>query len=113
MDAFLLVTTRPVLTLALADVFNHSSTVRVRGQSFREWFVHSYMLNEVGSSALVSGFFWDDVWNEACDLHDQVPHTCDDMGLTKADLVQLTHDYRANMEALRNATLAAGKFAWQ
>merc|ERR1712217_728319 len=35
------------------------------------------------------------------------------MGLTKADLIQLTHDYEKNMAALRNATLNAGKFAWQ
>jgi hypothetical protein len=37
------------------------------------------------------------------------------MGLTKGDprLVQLTKDYQANMAALRNATLNAGKFAWQ
>ena len=42
-------------------VFNHSSTVKVNGQSFQEWFVDSYMFNFVGSSPLVSGFFWDDV----------------------------------------------------
>jgi hypothetical protein len=35
------------------------------------------------------------------------------MGLTAADLVQLTADYQANMAALRDKTLAAGKFAWQ
>merc|ERR1711920_212189 len=35
------------------------------------------------------------------------------MGLTKSDLVQLTNDYEKNMGALRNATLDAGKFAWQ
>ena len=30
------------------------------------------MLNEVGRSPLVSGFFWDDVWNPGCNIHDQV-----------------------------------------
>ena len=35
------------------------------------------------------------------------------MGLTSADLAQLTADYQANMAALRDRTLAAGKFAWQ
>lgn len=35
------------------------------------------------------------------------------MGLTAPDLVQLTADYERNMAALRNATLEAGKFAWQ
>lgn len=34
-------------------------------------------------------------------------------GLGKTDLEQLTTSYLLNMAALRNATLAAGKFAWQ
>jgi len=71
------------------------------------------VLNTVGSSPLVSGFFWDDVWNPECNIHDQVKDTCEDMGLKKQDLIQLTTDYQKNMAALRNATLAAGKFAWQ
>jgi hypothetical protein len=97
-------------------VFNHSSTTVVRGQSFQEWFVHGYVLNEVGTSPLVSGFFWDDVWNDECNIHDQVKNTCEDMGLGpphSARLKQLTKDYRANMAALVAATLAAKKFAWQ
>jgi hypothetical protein len=94
-------------------VFNHSSTAVVKGQTFRDWFINSYMMNDLGSSPLVSGFFWDDVWNPECDIHDQVPQTCEDMGLSKSDLLQLTDDYNANMDALRNATLAAGKFSWQ
>lgn len=94
-------------------IWNHSSTAIVNGQSFQEWFVHTYVLNDVGSSPLVSGFFWDDVWNPECNIHDQVKNTCEDMGLSKADLAQLTVDYQANMQALQKATLAAGKFAWQ
>ena len=96
-------------------IFNHSSTTRVNGQSFQEWFIHDYMINEYGSSPLVSGFFWDDVWNEDCYIHDQVPHTCDDMGLVRhsPEIKQLTKAYRANMEALRTATIQAGKFSWQ
>ncbi len=35
------------------------------------------------------------------------------MGLTAADLAQLTADYDATMAELRNRTLAAGKFSWQ
>lgn len=94
-------------------VFNHSSRTVVNGHSFQEWFVHRYVLNEVGMSPLVSGFFWDDVWNEECNIHDQVKDTCKDMGLGRPQLAQLTRDYRANMAALQLATLAAGKFAWQ
>ena len=43
-------------------LFNHSSTTVVKGQTFQQWFIHSYMFNAVGQSPLVSGFFWDDVW---------------------------------------------------
>ena len=80
------------------------------------------VLNEVGRSDKVSGFFWDDVWNPSCNIHDQVPNTCGDIGFrcTHGDrscndprLVQLTNDYQRNMAALREATLNAGKFAWQ
>ena len=35
------------------------------------------------------------------------------MGLTAADLAQLTADYQTNMAALRDRTLSSGKFAWQ
>eukprot|EP00035_Acanthoeca_spectabilis_P023004 m.447099 g.447099 ORF g.447099 m.447099 type:complete len:428 (+) comp19468_c0_seq1:101-1384(+) len=94
-------------------VWNHSSTAVVNGQTFQDWFIHSYVLNEVGSSPLVSGFFWDDVWNPQCNIHDQVPQTCQDMGLTTDDLIQLTKDYEINMAALRTAVLNMGKFAWQ
>jgi hypothetical protein len=123
-------------------IWNHSSTTVVNGQTFQDWFVNDYILNHaVGRSPLVSGtlthynhthcththcthphcthmvsgFFWDDVWNPDCQIHDQVKNTCEDMGFTKGDprLVQLTKDYQANMAVLRNATLTAGKFAWQ
>jgi|TARA_B110000208_G_scaffold30158_1_gene39657 hypothetical protein len=96
-------------------IWNHSSTTVVKGQTFQDWFINDYILNKVGRSPLVSGFFWDDVWNPECNIHDQVKNTCEDMGFSKGDprLVQLTADYQANMKALREATLKAGKFAWQ
>jgi ABC-type transport system involved in cytochrome bd biosynthesis fused ATPase/permease subunit len=84
------------------------------------------MLNSVGNSSLVSGFFWDDVWHPDCTINDQVPNTCIDMGFICSvnqphgnsscqdpRLVQLTTDYQKNMQALREAALDAGKFAWQ
>ena len=97
---------------------NHSTTTTVKGQTFQDWFIHDYILNEVGMSPLVSGFFWDDVWNPTCNIHDQTKDTCVDMGIgqegkVSATLTQLTKDYQANMKALREATLKAGKFAWQ
>lgn len=62
--------------------------------------------------------FWDDVWNPTCNIHDQTKDTCVDMGIgqqgkVSPTLTQLTKDYQANMKALREATLKAGKFAWQ
>jgi hypothetical protein len=39
-------------------VFNHSSDAVVHGQSFQDWFINSYMLNQAGLSPLVSGFYW-------------------------------------------------------
>ena len=41
-------------------LFNHSSTAVVKGKTFLDWFIHDYVLNRVGLSALVSGFFWDE-----------------------------------------------------
>ena len=43
-------------------LWNHSSTAVVHNQTFQQWFINDYMLNKVGMSPLVSGFFWDDFW---------------------------------------------------
>jgi len=94
-------------------VFNHSSTAVINGQSFQEWFLDSYMFNEVGGSKLVDGFYWDDTWNPNGVGDDPYPHMVQDMGLSKTDLLQLSASYQATMDVLINRTLAAGKFAWQ
>jgi len=94
-------------------VFNHSSDVVVNGQRFQDWFLNSYMFNEVGNSSLVNGFYWDDQWYPGGVGDDPEPGMVADMGLTTADLLQLTASYTANMLALRKRTLAEGKFAWQ
>ena len=94
-------------------VFNHSSDVVIRNASFQQWFVDSYMFSAVGSSPLVDGFFWDDYWSPSGNMGDNTAHAIEDMGLTPADLMQLTVSYEANMAALRARTLQAGKFSWQ
>ena len=71
------------------------------------------MFDAIGSSSAVSGFFWDDFWSLSGNMGDNTPHAIEDMGLTPADLAQLTASYEANMAALRARTLAAGKFSWQ
>ena len=96
--------------LALADVFNHSSAAVINGQTFQEWFLDTYMFNEVGASPLVSGFYWDDTWYAGGVGDDPEAGMLADMGLTKADLRQLTASYDATMAVLRNRTVAAGKF---
>ena len=97
-------------------MWNHSSTAIVKGQTFRDWFIHSYMFNEVGSSPLVSGFFWDDHWTGNCNFPDSGAANgtiCSDTGMTAADVTQITDAYTANMDALRAETLSRGKFSWQ
>ena len=96
-------------------LWNHSSTTVVKGQSFRDWFVNDYMLNEVGMSPLVSGFFWDDFWPNAGDgfPDSRAGDVVGDTGLAGAGWQQITDAYNANMEVLRNQTLSVGKFVWQ
>ena len=94
-------------------VFNHSATAVVNGQTFQDWFLDTYMFNEIGGSALVNGFYWDDTWYPGGVGDDPEPGMNEDMGLTKAQLLQLTASYDATMAILRNRTLARGKFAWQ
>jgi len=93
-------------------VFNHSSSIVVHGQTFQQWFIHSYVLNAAGLSPDVDGFFFDDFWTESGDMGDNTVNATVDMGLTPADLVSLTTSYRANMAALTTSTLAAERFAW-
>ena len=54
-----------------------------------------------------------DTWYPGGVGDDPYPNMNTDMGLTKADLLQLTASFQTNMQALINRTLAEGKFAWQ
>jgi hypothetical protein len=95
-------------------MWNHSSTAVVKGQTFQEWFINDYILNKVGMSPLVSGFFWDDYWPAPGSFFpDSRPNVSEDLGLSTAHWAQITDAYHSNMDVLRNATLTAGKFAWQ
>jgi hypothetical protein len=98
-------------------LWNHSSTTVVKGQKFQDWFIHDYMLNKVGQSPLVSGFFWDDFWPAPGGGFPDARsgQVANDTGLTHnlAGWGQITDAYHTNMDALREKTLSAGKFAWQ
>jgi hypothetical protein len=129
----------------------------VKGQTFQDWFIHDYMLNKVGQSSLVSGFFWDECVffslivspcvsalllslslsvlpfdyksssSRLCCICSFWPapgggfpdarsgQVANDTGLAQnlAGWGQITDAYHVNMDALREKTLSAGKFAWQ
>jgi hypothetical protein len=96
-------------------LWNHSSTAVVKGQTFQDWFINDYMFNAVGSSPLVSGFFWDDFWpGQGGRFPDaSAGRIVNDTGMTESDLVSITAAYDANMDALKAETLKRGKFSWQ
>ena len=94
-------------------VFNHSSDAVVNGQTFPQWFVDSYVFDAAGMSPLVDGFFFDDFLSPSGNMGDNTANATQDMGLTSADLLQLTASYEATMAVVRNRTLAEGKFSWQ
>jgi hypothetical protein len=94
-------------------VFNHSTDAVVRGQTFQQWFLDSYIFNAAGLSPLVAGFFFDDLWSPSGNMGDNTVNATQDMGLTPADLLQLTASYTATMAAVRQRALQEGKFSWQ
>ena len=98
-------------------LWNHSSDVVVHGQTFQDWFVQDYMLNKVGMSNLVSGFFWDDFWPAPGERFPDASagQVANDTGLNVnlAEWKKITNAYHANMDVLRSKTLEVGKFAWQ
>ena len=98
-------------------LFNISSDVKVKGQTFFDWYVNDYMLNEIGADESVSGFFWDDQWAPDCHMLDPDPtdseKQCEQMGLTQWDLNQLSATYQTQMAALRKIIIDRQKFSWQ
>ena len=94
-------------------VFNHSTDAVVKGQTFQQWFLDSYVFDAAGLSPLVSGYFFDDFWSPSGNMGDNTVNATQDMGLTPADLLQLTASYTATMAAVRQRALAEGKFSWQ
>ena len=86
----------------------HPPCVRV-GVGVGTRFVHDYMLNKVGMSSLVSGFFWDDFWPApGGGFPDALRGVAEDTGLDKRPAAwgQITDSYHANMDALCGARLA-------
>ena len=98
-----------------------------RNESLRQWLVdyvagpHMLGLTPKGS---VSGLFLDDFWcssqlngSHACSDPVQGPteidaHSQVDMGLSDADIADITRGWLATMTAVQEAVLAAGGFTW-
>ena len=76
-----------------------SSRQRLNGAALlRVWPNHPYP--QVGASKLVDGFYWDDTWYPGGVGDDPYKNMVVDMGLTTAELLQLTASYDATMLAL-------------
>jgi len=78
-----------------------------------QWFINSYLFDATGgANPKVSGFFFDDQWNENGPTEYE-SHSVEDMGLSKADLTDLTNAYWSNMEEVYKEVISRGKFSWQ
>ena len=97
----------------MRQLWNHSSTAIVKGQTFQVWFINDFMLDaKYGMSSLVSGFFWDDFWPApGGGFPDALRGVAEDTGLDQdhAGWAQITEAYHRNMDALRKKTLAAAR----
>eukprot|EP00662_Eupelagonemidae_sp_cell21_P001447 gene1447-biopygen87120 len=94
-------------------MYNHSAAnVVVKGQTLREWFLDSYIFHNADG---VDGFYFDDYWNvdKTPVTEDYAQGMVEDVGLTHAQLLDITIEYNATIKALYNRTLAAGKIGWQ
>jgi hypothetical protein len=94
-------------------LYNHSAAdVVVKGQTFREWFLDSYIFHNADG---VDGFYFDDYWNadKKPVTEDYAAGMVEDVGLTPSQLKDITTAYNQTMKILYNRTLAQGKIAWQ
>jgi len=87
--------------------------VAVKGQTFGDWFINDYLFDATGgANPKVSGFFFDDQWTTSGPTEYE-SHAVEDMGLTQAELQDITNAYWANMAEVYKTVLARGKFSWQ
>ena len=96
-------------------LFEHrSANVSVYGKTFLEWFINDYILDSEGrgGGAVISGYYFDDAWsnNGPSEMN---AYAVEDLGLTRAELEEITLAYNSNMAAMYIAITAAGKFSFQ
>jgi len=90
-----------------------SWNISVKGQTLGQWFINDYLFDQTGgANPKVSGFFFDDQWNDNGPTEYE-QHSVGDMGLSKSELVEITNAYWSNMEQVYKAVLERGKFSWQ
>jgi hypothetical protein len=90
-----------------------AANVSVKGQTFLQWFVDSYLFGPTGGgSPLVSGFFFDDQWTSSGPTEYEA-HAVADMGLNQSVVDELVAAYNRNMAAVYAEVLRRRKFSWQ
>jgi len=87
--------------------------VAVNGQTLGDWFINDYLFDSTGgANPKVSGFFFDDQWTTGGPT-EYDSHCVEDMGLSTAELQDMTNAYWSNMADVYKAVLSRGKFSWQ
>ena len=86
--------------------------ISVNGQTFQDWYIDEYMFGPTGlGNAGVSGFYVDDDWS-ANGPSEMDHNAVVDMGLSVADVTEITNAYLALTELFYARVLTSGKFIW-
>lgn len=87
--------------------------VSVNGQTFGQWYIDDYFFGATGAgNPLVGGFYVDDFWTVDGGPSEMEAHVIADLGLSHADLVDITAAFTAAQAALYPEILRRGKFVW-
>ena len=79
----------------------------------RDWYINEYFFSATGAgNPLVGGFYTDDFWDLSSGPSEMEAHAVSDLGLTQADLEDMTSAFTAATAALYPLILARGKFIW-
>lgn len=85
----------------------------VNGQTFIDWYINDYFFSNTSGAGnpLVSGFYTDDSWS-AGGPTEMEGHAVSDMGLSQADVDDITAGYAYVQAQLYAVILERGKFVW-
>lgn len=89
-----------------------AANTTINGQTFVDWYINDYFF---GATALghprISGLYVDDYWSDAGPT-EQDPHAVEDMGLSAADVANMTTAYRWVLAQAGEAVASRGKWTW-